>query len=167
MRIFQNKGFEKVAADNERHKQISTPFKRENIILVQMTPYSAFLIDVAIPFQKFLTTFQFEGPLIRILFKELKSLLKSIMLRFIDPKILEGKSGANLAKIAVDSQENQLSLDKIVVGAKTEHFSQKLSPHVRRERIAMKNFYLLLAVTCRRNFPYKISFLFLVHVFIL
>ena len=89
MRIFQNKDFEKVAADNERHKQISLLFKRENIILVQMTPYSAFLIDAAIPFQKFLTTFQFEGPLIHILFKELKSLLKSIMLRFIDPKILE------------------------------------------------------------------------------
>ena len=51
------------------------------------------------------------------------SLLKSIMLRFIDPKILEGKSGADLAEIVlVDSQENRLSLDKIVVGAKTERF---------------------------------------------
>ena len=45
-------------------------------------------------------------------------MLKSIILRFIDPKILEGKSGADLAKMVVDSQENQLSLDKIVVGAK-------------------------------------------------
>ena len=93
-------------------------FKRENIILVQI----AFLIDDTIPFQKFLTTLQFEGPLIHILFKELKSFLKSIMLRFIDPKILEGKSGADLTKIVVDSPENQLSLDKIVVGVKTERF---------------------------------------------
>ena len=44
------------------------------------------------------------------------------MLRFIDPKILEGKSGADLTKIVVDSPENQLSLDKIVVGVKTERF---------------------------------------------
>ena len=40
----------------------------------------------------------------------------------------------------MDSQENQLSSDKIVVGAKTEHFLKKLLPHARRERIAMKNF---------------------------
>ena len=44
------------------------------------------------------------------------------MLRFIDPKISEGKSGAYLAKIVADSQENQLSLNKMVVGARTEHF---------------------------------------------
>ena len=30
-----------------------------------------------------------------------------------------------------------------------------------------KNFHLLLAVTYRRNFPYKVSFLFLLHVIIL
>ena len=52
----KQKGFEKGAANNERYKRISTLFKRENVILVQI----AFLIDVAIPFQKFLTTFQFE-----------------------------------------------------------------------------------------------------------
>ena len=89
----KQKGFEKGAANNERCKRISTLFKRENVILVQL----AFLIDANIPFQKFLTTFQFEGPLIHILFKELKSFLKTIMLRFIDPKILKGKSGADLA----------------------------------------------------------------------
>ena len=100
----KEKGFEKGAANNERYKRISTLFKRENAILVQI----AFLIDAAILFQNFLTAFQFEGPLIHILFKELKSLLKSIMLRFIDPKVLEGKSGADLANIVVDSEENQL-----------------------------------------------------------
>ena len=133
----KKKDFEKGAANNERYKRISMLFKREHVILFQI----AFLIDAAIPFQKLLTTFQFEGPLIHIFFKELKSLLKSIMLRFIDPKILEGKSGADLAKIVVDSQENQLSLDKIIVAAKTESFLKKLSPHdARRERIAIKTF---------------------------
>ena len=160
----KQKGFEKGAANNERYKQISMLFKRENVILVHI----AFLIDVAIPFQKFLTTFQFEGPLIHILFKELKSLLKSIMLRFIDPKIIEGKSGADLAKIVVDSQENQLSLDKIIVGTKTERFLKKLSPHdVRRERTAMKNFLGGVSSYLQKKLPYKISFLFLLHVFIL
>ena len=50
------------------------------------------------------------------------------MLRFIDPKISEGKSGADLPKIVVDSYEKQLSLDKIVIGAKTKRFLKKLSP---------------------------------------
>ena len=51
------------------------------------------------------------------------------MLRFIDLKIVEGKSGADLAKIVVDSHEKQLSLDKIIIGAKTKCFLKKLSPH--------------------------------------
>ena len=85
------------------------------------------------------TTFHFEGPLIHILFKELKCLLKSILLRFIDPKILEGKSRAELAKSVADSQENQLSLDKIVVGKRTKRFLKKLFWHdAGRERIAMR-----------------------------
>ena len=42
--------------------------KKKTLILVQI----AFPIDAAIPFQKFLATFQFEGSLIQIFFKELK-----------------------------------------------------------------------------------------------
>ena len=159
----KQKGVEKGAANNERYKRISMLFKRENVILVQI----AFLIDAAIPFQKFLTTFQFEGPLIHILFKKLKSLLKSIVLRFIDPKILEGKSGADLAKIVVDSQEKQLSLDKIVVAAKTERFLKKSTPHdARRERTAMKNFLVAISSFLQKKLPLQ-SFFFLLHVFIL
>ena len=114
-----------------------------------------------IPFQKVVTTFQFEGPLIHILFKKVKNLLKWIKLRFIDPKILEEKSGADLAKIVVDSQENQLSLDKIVVGAKTEHFLKKLSPHdARRERIAMKNFLVAVSSYLQKKRPLQDKLLF-------
>ena len=146
----KQKSFKKCAANNERYQRISTLLKIENVILVQI----AFLIVAAIPLQKFLTTFQFGGPLTHIFFKELKSLLKSIMLRFIDPKILEGNSGADLAKIVVDSQENQLSLDKIVVRAKTEHFLKKLSPHdARRERIAMKNFLVAVSSYLQKKLP--------------
>ena len=76
------------------------------------------------------------------------------MLRFIDPKILEGKSGADLAKIVVDSQENQLSLDKIVIGAKTECFLNKLSPHdARRERTAMKNVLVAVSSYIQKKLP--------------
>ena len=68
------------------------------------------------------------------------------MVRFTDPKILEGTSGAYLAKIVVDSQEKQLSSDQMVVGATTEHFLKTLFPNdARRERIAKKN--VLVAVS--------------------
>ena len=67
------------------------------------------------------------------------------MVRFTDPKILEGTSGAYLAKIVVDSQEKQLSLDQMVVGATTEHFLKTFSQDARRERIAKKN--VLVAVS--------------------
>ena len=63
------------------------------------------------------------------------------MLRFIDPKILKGKSGADLAKIVVDSQEKQLSLYKTVVGAKTECFLKKLSPHDARREICNEKLF--------------------------
>ena len=46
----KQKGFEKGAANNEGYKRVSMLFKRESVILVQIT----FLIDAAIPFQKFL-----------------------------------------------------------------------------------------------------------------
>ena len=49
----KQKGFKKGAAYNERNKRISTLFKIQNVILVQI----AFLIAAAIPFQNFLTTF--------------------------------------------------------------------------------------------------------------
>ena len=88
------------------------------------------------------------------------------MLRFIDPKILEGKSGADLAKIVVDSQENQLSLDKIVVGAKTERFLKKLYPHdARRERTAMKNFLVAVSSYLQKKLPLQEKLL--ISVFIL
>ena len=48
----KQKGFEKGAANNERYKQNTTLFKRENVILVQ----TAFLIDAAIQGQKFLSS---------------------------------------------------------------------------------------------------------------
>ena len=69
-------------------------------------------------------------------------MLKSMMLRFVDPKILEGKPGADLAKTVVDSQENQLSFDKIVVVAKNKRFLKKFSPHdaIKRENCNEKLF---------------------------
>ena len=76
------------------------------------------------------------------------------MLRFIDLKILERKSGADPAKIVVDSQENQLSLDKILVGAKAECFLKKLSPHdARKERTAMKIFLVAVRSYLQEKLP--------------
>ena len=41
----------------------------------------------------------------------------------------------------MDSQENQLPLDKIVVGAKTERFLKKLSSHNARKENCNENLF--------------------------
>ena len=59
-----------------------------------------------------------------------------------------------LAKVVVDSQENQCSLDKIVVGAKVKFFLKKLSPHdARRQRTAMKNFLVAGSSYLQKKLP--------------
>ena len=132
--------FSWISPNNKKYKRITTLFKRENVILVQ----TAFLIDAVIQAQKFPSSLKVHR--FTSYFNDQKCLLKLAVLRLIGPKILEGKSGAYLAKIVVDSHENQLSLDKMLVGATTEHFLRMLSPHnARRKRIAMKNF--LVAVS--------------------
>ena len=54
----------------------------------------------------------------------------------------------------MDSQKSQLSMDEIVVGAKTERFLKKLSPHdARRERIEMKKFSVTVSSYLQKKLP--------------
>ena len=146
----KQKDFEKGAAKNDRYKRIASMMKKEIYVEVQIS----FLIDCAVPLQRLLTLFQSQGPLIHVLFKELKSLLKTLMMRFIDQKLVVGKPAAEIIKIKVDSQENQLPLENIVVGARTERFLQKLSPHdARRERAVMMKFYVAVTSYLQKKLP--------------
>ena len=71
--------------------------------------------------------FQSEGPLVHIIYKAIKDLLKIVMKRFLKGKIIDGLSRKKLQKFDVTKKENQLG-DKLEIGAKTEHLLKNLSP---------------------------------------
>ena len=65
----------KATEKNERYIRVCKCLNDEIKTLAQI----AFIIDVSSPYTKFLTLFQGEGPLIQVLFNEMKDLLKTIM----------------------------------------------------------------------------------------
>ena len=71
--------------------------------------------------------FQSEGPLVHIICKAMKDLLKIVMKRFLKGKIIDGLSGKKLQKSDVTKKENQLG-DKLEIGAKTERLLKNLNP---------------------------------------
>ena len=71
--------------------------------------------------------FQSEGPLVHIICKTMKDLLKIVMKRFLKGKIIDGLSGKKLQKSDVTKKENQLG-DKLEIGAKTERLLKNLNP---------------------------------------
>ena len=75
--------------------------------------------------------FQSEGPLVHIIYKAIKDLLKIVMKRFLKGKIIDGLSRKKLQKFDVTKKENQLG-DKLEIGAKTEHLLKNLSPFDRK-----------------------------------
>ena len=118
-----NKYFKKGTEKNSRYKRVSTYFKEEKFILVQLS----FIIDVASPFTRFLRMFQSEGPFVHILFKEMKHLLKVIMKRFLKANVVDGLSGKELLDLDVKKIDYELA--EMVVDGKTERLLKKLSPY--------------------------------------
>ena len=98
-------------------------------------------IDVSVPFVNFLTVFQSDEPLVPIIYKAMKDLLKIVMKTFLKAKVIDRLSGKVLQKADVTKKENQLS-DKLEIGAKTERHLKNLSLfEQKKERQAMLKFY--------------------------
>ena len=99
-----------------------------------MSVEMAFLINSSSPYDKLLLWFQTEGPLIHVMFNELKKLLVTVMKRFIKSKVIEGKSGNSLLKLDVGKKEIYLPLEEIEIGAKTTRLLKQLSPFDQKKR---------------------------------
>ena len=78
---------------NKRYKRIHGHLKNKTII-TQIT----FLIEAATMFKEFVLKFQAEGPMIHILFAELKEVLLQLLRRFVKPEEVNNITGANLQK---------------------------------------------------------------------
>ena len=76
--LTSKKNFEKTTQQNPRYQRIAAFFRKEKFTFVQL----AFNTDVSVPFVNFLTVFQSEGPLVDIIYKAMKDLLKIVMKRF-------------------------------------------------------------------------------------
>ena len=83
---------------------------------MQMT----FLIEAAPMFNEFLLKFQAEGPMIHILFAELKEVLLQLLRRFVKPKEVNNITGAILQKLNPDTVDILLPPEKCYVGPRTE-----------------------------------------------
>ena len=106
------KDFEKTSQPNPRYQSIAVFFRKEKFTLAQL----AFTIDVPVPFVNFLTVFQSEGPVVHIIYKTMKYLLKIVMKRFLKAKVIDGLSEKELQKVDVTKKENQLGY-KLEIGA--------------------------------------------------
>ncbi|XP_047132571.1 uncharacterized protein LOC124811258 isoform X3 [Hydra vulgaris] len=104
--IPKQKEYKKTLTNNKRYIRIQRSLREtENELLVSIK----FLIGLAPLFEKYLTIFQDEGPLVHILFYKMKNLLISLMKRFLQPNAVNGKLTKDLLKI--DSSDSTIHLD--------------------------------------------------------
>ena len=143
------KGFRKDHSAKPKVSENCSLFRKEKFTLVQ----HALAIDVSVPFVNFLTVLQSEGPLVPIIYKAMKDLLKIVMKRFLKAKVIDGLSGKELQKVDVTKKENQLG-DKLEIGAKTGRLLKNLSPiEQKKEREAMLKSYERSVAYLQKKLP--------------
>ena len=78
-----------------------------------------FLKSVKPIFDKFLESFQVEGPLIHNLYPCMVLLLKQMMSWFLKPKVLQKKTVAELLKLDMKHSDSQLKDSELEIGLPT------------------------------------------------
>ena len=105
---------DKNIAKNARYKRIMT-FLTSPETMVQL----CFLESVKPIFDKFLESFQVEGPLIHNLYPCMVLLLKQMMSWFLKPKVLQKKTVAELLKLDIKHSDSQLKDSELEIGLRT------------------------------------------------
>ncbi|CAF0764829.1 unnamed protein product [Adineta ricciae] len=78
-------------------------------------------------FDRFLTFFQCEEPLIHLLYKELTELYRNILLAFLKPDSVQQKSGSDLLNVDLEQSSIWLSDKEIRIGEQTRKLVPSLS----------------------------------------
>ena len=110
----QSKQAEKYLRENSWYKRICQKLRSAT-----MLSEIHFIINVGKHLDKFLLFFQTEGPLIHLLYDELNSTLRSIMLCFLKQDVVGEKRGNELISIDLNKTENYLNVKQMDVGQKT------------------------------------------------
>ena len=106
-------------------------------------------------FNPFLTLFQREEPLVHILHDEMSQLVRTLLLRFLKPSVIEQKTGKGLLSVDIFKTENQLPLDRIEVGGPTRIIAfKKMKPERQKTAVLhMRSFYQTTAKYLLNNLP--------------
>ena len=139
---------------NQKHQRIQTALKNENETKMQI----AFLRNISPLFQKYLTMFQTDGPMVHLIHHELKSLVRSTMERFVKKEAMIGASGKfntkSLINVNLTKQENLLTLDKMDVGDGVRDILKKCKPSCRNENLKnMQAAFIAMASYFIENLP--------------
>lgn len=73
-------------------------------------------------FDRFLTYFQSEEPLIHLLYHEMTELFRNVLLSFLKPDVVQHKSGKELLSITFDQANVWRSEKEIRIGEFFKHF---------------------------------------------
>ena len=99
----------------------------------------AFLKNIAPLFQKYLTMFQTDGPMVHLIHHELKSLVRGTMERFAKKEAMIGVSGKfstkSLINVDLTKQENLLTLDKMDVGDGVRDILKKMQTKLSKRKL--------------------------------
>ncbi|CAF2061871.1 unnamed protein product [Rotaria magnacalcarata] len=111
-------------------------------------------------FDRFLTLFQQEAPLIHLLHLELSTLYRGVLVQFLVPEYVGDKTGGDLLDLDFTLNEKQLNNTQICIG----EGARKLLVHLdRNEResffVDVKTIYQTIAEYLKKHLPLKSSFL--------
>ena len=114
-----------------------------------------FVADVAPMFTKFLQDFLHEGSMIHVLYPAVRELMATIVLRYLETKVVWDKTGIELRKINVRDVKNMRTLQKFEIG---EAMQQALTKMFKVEQnngilLEMRNFFICCAECLQKNLP--------------
>jgi len=106
-------------------------------------------------FTKFLQDFQHEGSMIHVLYPAVRELMATIMLRFLETKVVGNKTGIELQKINVRDVKNMRTLQKLEIGEATQQALTKMFKVEQHNGILleMRNFFICCAKYLQKNLP--------------
>ena len=119
--LLDKKEYKNTLPNNKRYTRIKNALNSESETLLQIK----FLVGVAPIFTTYLKMFQAEGPLVHLMFVEMKSLLVKVMKRFLKAAVVDGKKATELKTLNVTDKENQLILKDMDVVAQMKKIGKE------------------------------------------
>ncbi|CAF0979657.1 unnamed protein product [Adineta steineri] len=105
-------------------------------------------------FDRFLTFFQCEEPLIHLLYKELTELYRNVLLAFLKPDSVQQKSGQELLKIDLEQSAIWVADKEIRIGEQTKKLISSLNFDEKKSFYEdVRKIYKAIAAYMKKNLP--------------